>query len=323
MRAAKLSSVLILVAGTGMGSALGVAGCGSVPQQAEVGSPAATALRSQRRLAYKISGPVVIAQAPGAGVVPALDRSLRAEVRRDMRQLGLEVDGDPALGQDLVVHLSASVQPVGRLARARAALWVMADGRLLQQIDSVEVIEAPERIAGVLSRDLVERLARSPLPGAYADSLYGRRLRPLRDTVGGHAAGRDDNGGIPPIEALALADGRRGYQRTLRGRAELAPPAAAPDSVRAAASAELQKAQGLLAAGQAREAYAAFEQAYLLDGEAQPLFGMAESLLRAGAKQQAAIFYRAYLRRAQPGSPDAARANAQVSAAESSPETAR
>ena len=71
--------------------------------------------------------------------------------------------------------------------------------------------------------------------------------------------------------------------------------------------------------GRPRDAYAAFEQAYLQDDEAEALFGLAESLLRAGARQDALIFYRAYLHKAEPGSPLAARAVAQVSAIESAP----
>jgi tetratricopeptide (TPR) repeat protein len=240
-----------------------------------------------------------------------------------MRELGLEVDGDPALGHDLTVYLSAGVQTVSRLARGRASLWVIADGQLLEQIESAEVIEAPDRLADALSRDLVERLARSPRPAQYADALYGRRLRPLRDSVGRHAAGRgDETAGVPPLEMLNYSTTARFRPgTTASARAALPPPPAAGEPARAAAQAAMQTGQALLAAGQAREAYAAFEQAYLLDGSAEPLFGMAESLLHAGAKQQALIFYRAYLRRAPPNSPEAAKATAEISALEPAPRT--
>jgi predicted Zn-dependent protease len=89
--------------------------------------------------------------------------------------------------------------------------------------------------------------------------------------------------------------------------------------VRAAAREDLLRGHALLDQGQPRDAYAAFEQAYLQDDDAEPLFGMAESLLRAGAKQDALIFYRAYLRQAEPGSPTVARAVAQMSAIEGAP----
>jgi len=313
MHVARLSVVSVLLAGLGLGQA----GCSTTADATAGGASAPTALRSQRRLVYRLVGPVAIAETPGSRPAPNLDRELRHDVRRDMRQLGLEVDGDPALGSDLTMHLSASVQSVARLARGRAWMWVMADGQLLEQIASAEVIEAPDRLADALSRDLVERLARSPRTAQYADLLYGRRLRPLRDSVGRHSAGRgDEMAGVPPLEMLNYGTMSRLRQPAKGGRTELAEPPAAPEPARAAAQAAMQKAQGLLAAGQPREAYVAYEQAYLLDGSAEPLFGMAESLLHAGAKQQATIFYRAYLRRAPPGSPDAARANAQVSALE-------
>lgn len=320
MHLAKLSVVSGLVAGL----LLADAGCGTTtPGSATGRATATTGLRSQRRLAYRLSGPVSVAESPGTTLTVDLDRALRKDVRRDMRELGLEVDGDPALDHDLTVFLSASVQSVSRLARGRASLWVVADGQLLEQIESAEVIEAPDRLAAALSRDLVERLARSPRPAEYADALYGRRLRPLRDSVGRHAAGRgDETAGMPPLEMLNYSSATRLRQRsTTYGRAELAPPPAAPEPARAAAQAAMQNGQALLAAGQAREAYGAFEQAYLADGSAEPLFGMAESLLRAGGKQQALIFYRAYLRRAPPNSPEAAKANAQLSALEPAPRT--
>jgi len=195
-------------------------------------------------------------------------------------------------------------------------MWIMADGQLVDQIASAEVIEAPDRLAAALSRDLVERLAASSRAAKYADALFGRRLRPLRDTVGRHAAGRgDEMAGVPPLEMLNYGTVTRSYPPPTAWTT-LPPPAAAPEGARLAMQAAMQKGQALLAAGQPRESYAAYEEAYLQDGSAEPLFGMAESLLRAGAKQQAAIFYRAYLRRAPPGSPDAAKANARVSALE-------
>lgn len=320
MHLTKLSVVSVLLAG----SLLAEAGCATTTSGSTTGSPAATTgLRSQRRLAYHLAGPVRVAETPGTALAVDLDRALRKDVRRDMRELGLEVDGDPALGHDLTVYLSASVQNVARLARGRASLWVVADGQLLEQIESAELIEAPDRLADALSRDLVERLARSPRPAQYADALFGRRLRPLRDSVGRHAAGRgDEMAGVPPLEMLNYTSSTRFRQRsTAGGRAELAPPPAVPEPARAAAQAEMQRGQTLLEAGQAREAYGAYEQAYLVDGSAEPLFGMAESLLRAGGKQQALLFYRAYLRRAPPNSPEAAKANAQLSALEPAPPT--
>jgi hypothetical protein len=318
MNAAKLSISPVLASGLVIAVAMTSVDCASVSPPGEVGTSPASGLRSQRRLTYRLAGPVVVAGLGAGGTVPGIDKALRSDVRRDMRELGLEVDGDPALGNDLTVHLSASVQDLGRLVRARASLWLMTDGQLLEQIRSDEVIESPDRLSDALARNLVERLAQSPRTAEYANALYGRRLRPLRDTVGRHSLGRgDEMAGMPPIEMLNFgSETRRPYQRTREGRTELAPPATPPEAARASAQAEMQKGHALLAAGQARDAYAAFEGAYLQNGSAEPLFGMAESLLAAGAKQQAVIFYRAYLRRAEPNSPEAAKANAQVSALE-------
>ncbi len=317
MNTAKWSLVSVLVSGLALACAGAACSTAAEPTAEAGGAP--VGLRSQRRLTYRLAGQVAIVETPQAGIAVGLDRALRNDVRKDMREVGLEVDGDPAVSHDLTVHLSASVQGVGRLLRARASMWLMNDAQLFEQISSAEVIEAPDRLADALARDLVDRLARSPRTAEYADAIYGRRLRPLRSSVGHHAAGRgDEMAGVPPLEALNYADSRRVYGRTMQGRTEVMPPAPAPDAARAAARTELQKGQGLLTAGQPREAYFAFEQAYLMSGDADPLFGMAESLLKAGAKQQAVIFYRAYLRRAQPNSPEAARANAQVSALEPS-----
>src|SRR4051794_26540820 len=157
MHAARLWLVPVLM----VGLAFAGTGCETTGAQQSGGASAPSALRSQRRLVYLLGGQVAIAQTPGSKLAPDLGHQLRQGVRRDMRQLGLEVDGDPALGHDLTADLSASVQNVGRLARGRAWMWIMADGQLVDQIASAEVIEAPDRLAAALSRDLVERLAAS------------------------------------------------------------------------------------------------------------------------------------------------------------------
>jgi tetratricopeptide (TPR) repeat protein len=316
MRLSIVASLPLLVAPAGIVAG----GCGHT-EQGTVGQQVPTALRSQRRLAYKLATPVAMTAQPDRSFAPGLPHELRKHVTQDMRELGLDVDRDAAISHDLAVHLSVSVQAVGRLSRARAAMYVIAsDGQMLEQIDSEEIIESPDRIGAALARDLVARLAHSPRPAEYADAIYGHRLRPLRDTVGRHAAGRMSYGdGLPPQEALNLANKYGVYDTTLRGRTELAPPVEAPEPMRAAARGDLQRGQALLAEGRPRDAYAAFEQAYLQDDESEALFGLAESLLRAGAKQDALIFYRAYLHKAEPGSPQAARAVAQVSAIAGTP----
>ena len=162
---------------------LGISGaCGApLADKGATRPPVATELRSQRRLVYMLAQPVAITAQPSHSVAVGLPHELRTDVARDMRELGLEVDRNPSFGHDLTVHLSASVQAVGQLARARAAMYVTVEGQLLEQIDSAEIIEAPARLGSALARDLVERLARSPRASEYADTLYGRRLRPLRD----------------------------------------------------------------------------------------------------------------------------------------------
>jgi tetratricopeptide (TPR) repeat protein len=316
MRLSIVASLPLLIAPL----AIFAAGCGH-SEQGTVGQPVPTALRSQRRLAYKLATPVAITAQPDRSFAVGLPHELRKHVTHDMRELGLDVDRDETAGHDLSVHLSVSVQAVGRLSRARAAMYVISsDGQMLEQIDSDEIVEAPDRIGAALARDLVARLARSPRPAEYADAIYGHRLRPLRDTVGRHATGRTSYGdGMPPQEALNLANKYGVYDTTLRGRTELSPPVEAPAPARAAARDDIQRGQALLADGRPRDAYAAFEQAFLQDDEAEPLFGLAESLLRAGARQDALIFYRAYLRQAEPGSALAARAVAQMGAIEKAP----
>jgi len=316
MRLSIVASLPLLIAPL----AIGAAGCGYT-EQGTVGQPVPTALRSQRRLAYMLATAVAITAQPDRSYAVGLPHELRKHVTQDMRELGLDVDRHEAASHDLSVHLSVSVQAVGRLSRARAAMYVISsDGQMLEQIDSDEIVEAPDRIGAALARDLVAKLARSPRPAEYADAIYGHRLRPLRDTVGRHAAGRSNYGdGMPPQEALNLANKYGVYDTTLRGRTELSPPVEAPAPARAAARDDIQRGQALLADGRPRDAYAAFEQAFLQDDEAEPLFGLAESLLRAGARQDALIFYRAYLRQAEPGSALAARAVAQMGAIEKAP----
>ena len=306
---------------SGLLGLLGLVGLSAPPGCGHTTEPDAAAplgLRSQRRLIYVIARPVPVATTPAAaGVAAALDPELRAAVRRDMTELGLEVERDPKNGYDLMVSLSASVQPVGRLTRAKAVLGIMADGRMLESINSAEIIQPPgERLAGALARDLVENLARSARAAEYANSLYGQRLRPLRDTVGSHAYGRSDPGaGLPPVEMLMIGQRRRDSDRTRIGRPELQPPASAP-AAQAAAQVELAKGQSLLTAGRYKDAYSAFEQGYIIDRDVEPLFGMAEALMASGDRHDALIFYRVYLQTAPPNTPSTTKAQARLSTLE-------
>ena len=164
-----VASLPLLIAPAGIVAA----GCGHT-EQGTVGQQVPTALRSQRRLAYKLATPVAITAQPDRSFAVGLPHELRKHVTQDMRELGLDVDRHEAVSHDLAVHLSVSVQAVGRLSRARAAMYVIAsDGQMLEQIDSDEIIESPDRIGAALARDLVARLARSPRPAEYADAIYG------------------------------------------------------------------------------------------------------------------------------------------------------
>ncbi len=264
-------------------------------------------------------------RAAGSAASPSACRTSCAQhVAHDMRELGLEVDRDPSYGHDLTVHLSVSVQAVGQLSRARAAMYVIAR-RAAAGADRFRRDHrgagSPGERAGARSGRAAGAIRRAP--AEYADSLYGRRLRPLRDTVGRHAFGRGARRRHasatrrwtwPQVRRLR-PDAARACRAGAAGRgadAECASPRATTSCT----------ARRCWTQGRPREAYLAFEQAYLLDDNAESLFGLAESLLRAGARQDALIFYRAYLQQAEPGSPLAARAVAQVSAIEAAPQPA-
>jgi len=156
-----------------------VAGCASS------GAPAASdpgrALRSERRLRFLLVAPA-----------PPGTEALRDAVADEMRGLGLPVTDDAHDGYDVEVRVAP--------APAAAEMRILADGRVLDRLTAA----APE--PRVLAHTLVLELARSQPVSGYADSLYGRRLRPLRETLGRRARVPGDHGGTPPLESLGPSD---------------------------------------------------------------------------------------------------------------------
>jgi hypothetical protein len=135
-------------------------------------------LRSERRLQFLLATP-----APS----PA---DLGAAVADEMAGLGLPIVRHADQRFDVEVCV-ASTPPGG------ATMWVLlADGSVLDQWSA-----EPGAARGP-AHDLVAKLARSEQVSGYADSLYGRRLRPLRETVGRRSYIAGDHGGTPPLESL-------------------------------------------------------------------------------------------------------------------------
>jgi hypothetical protein len=146
-------------------------------------------LRSERRLQFLV--------AEGATAA-----DLRAAVAEEMTARGLPVADDERQAYDVEVRI-ALVPP------GHATMWALLEGRVLDQWSVDPGAAAPADAAAAtraLARDLVERLARSERVSGYADRLYGRRLRPLRETVGRRAFVPGDHGGTPPLESLGRAE---------------------------------------------------------------------------------------------------------------------
>ena len=146
-------------------------------------------LRSERRLQF-----LVAAAAPTTSQPEGAAGDLRAAVADEMAGLGLPVVRDAHQAYDVEVRVAAA-SPGGAMM-----MWALRDdGRVLDQWSA-----APGAPRGP-AHDLVEKLAGSERVSGYADSLYGRRLRPLRDTIGRHAYVPGDRGGTPPLESMGRA----------------------------------------------------------------------------------------------------------------------
>jgi hypothetical protein len=149
---------------------------------------ASRTLRSERRLQFLLAGP-----APTPSVVAGPPAELGTTVADEMAGLGLPVVHDARQAFDVEVRVAPT--PPGS-----ATMWVLlGDGRVLDQWSADP--GAPRGPA----HDLVEKLTRSERVCGYADSLYGRRLRPLRETIGRRSYVPGDHGGNPPFESLQRA----------------------------------------------------------------------------------------------------------------------
>jgi len=260
-------------------------------------------LVSERRLQYLVASPAVVIAQPGADPAAgtsAPDERLQKWVRKYMTGLGFTVVDDPGGAFDVEVRLAEQARDMGRLVRERAAIQLVAGGRVLAQWETDEHIEPPRRLAPTLARELIEKVINSPRVAEYADALYGRRTRPLRETVGRRSYVFDE-GGAPPLEAQIDETRAIPYERSAMGIAILSPTPAPSADALAAASLHAERGTALRERGQLRDAYAEFEEAFVLHDDPAYIYELGDAAQKLGDRDDALGFYRDYLRRAPQG----------------------
>ena len=186
-----------------LGVVVSLAGaCASTGAEAGSGSTASHTLRSSRRLHFLVA-------APREPVRPGSADELGEAVTEEMTGLGFSVADDPHQPFDVEVRLALAPPGEPPPARGHAQMQALAAGVVLDEwsVDTGSPGAAATTASSVkgAARDLVADLARSERVSAYADRLYGRRLRPLRETVGRRSHVFGDQGGTPPLESLGRA----------------------------------------------------------------------------------------------------------------------
>ncbi|HEY3593498.1 MAG TPA: hypothetical protein VGL13_06480 [Polyangiaceae bacterium] len=270
-------------------------------EPAGVGANSPRELQSERRLQYLVATPAAVmpdlSKATTTEVEPVgADERLEHWVKKNMRGYGFSVVGDTSEPHDVELRLAVESRGVGRLMRGRAAMQMIAGGRVLGQWDTDEHVESTHGFDPALAHDLVAKLASSPGVVSYADSIYGQRIRPLKETVGRRAY-IPEYGGTPPLE---MTDDVTPPRSEVASEEATAPPPPTPGNV-AAARPIADKGNSLYADGHFAEAYSQFEDAFLLSQDPLYMFEMGECQRGLGNAGDAASFYRDYQRRAPDG----------------------
>jgi hypothetical protein len=165
-------------------------------------------LRSSRRLRFVLLRPVAVTAAREAAWAADLGDELPAAVLRRLREAGFSVEQTPRYPHDAELALAVAVDGAGAVPRARAVMRASAGARRLDELAAAERAAPPAELADALARELVLGLARSAGVSAFADETYGARLRPLADTVGRHATGREPETAPPSDTGPNDAPGR-------------------------------------------------------------------------------------------------------------------
>lgn len=283
---------------TALGVSLGAGACAREPNVG--GATPSHELQSERRLQYLVATPAAVmpdlAGATKGNAEPVgADARLEHWVKRHMRGAGLTVVTDASEAHDVELRLAVESREMGKLTRGRAAMQVIAGDRVLSQWKTDEHVESTRGFDPALARDLVAKLEHSPGLASYADSLYGRRMRTLTETVGRRSIVNEQDS-PPPLEQIEAAGGTSGAP----GGEPLLPPPPSAENLEAAGS-HGQKGDALFQAGQFREAYEQFEEAFLLSQDPQYVYDMGECRRGLGNSGDAVAFYRDYLRRAPDG----------------------
>jgi hypothetical protein len=289
-------------------SALGGA-CANFPERIRGGDggsapqPAPATLVAERRLRYAVPGPVVVTAAPGVTVPRAHEIELWQSVRSYMAQVGLEVVADPAQPHDVDVGLAMNILGVSLLMRGSGSLQVSSAGRIIDRVSTPEEIEPAAGFGKSMARELVEALVHSSALAAFADARTGSSPPPPVPAAPGTAP--------PPVVGVGAPDSTPAAATAAPAGATLLAtptglPPTGPDRV-AAAKAHARQASAYYDVGRYADAFAEFEQAYLIEQDPALLYNMGQCQRKLGNVEAATQFYRTYLRRAPrgPSAPDA------------------
>jgi Tetratricopeptide repeat len=286
--------------------------CANFPQRISGGGGAApqqipATLIAERRLRYAVPCPVAVTAAPEITVPQVHEIELWQSVRSYMAQVGLEVVADPAQPHDVDVALAMNILGVSLLMRGSASLQVTSAGQVIDRVSTPLEIEPAVGFGKSMARELVEALVHSSALAAFADARTGSSPAATAAVPMPGAAGA----GAPLVTSVVATDGTPAAATAAPPGATLlttpaGPPASGPDRV-ATAKAHARQASAYYDVGRYADAFAEFEQAYLIEQDPALLYNMGQCQRKLGNVAEATQFYRTYLRRAPhgPSAPDA------------------
>ncbi len=233
---------------------------------------------------------------------PGTPDLLRQWVAQYMTQVGLAVVAGPPSADVVELRLSLSARGGSVLLYGTAGMALLASGRTLDQLTTSEHVEPAGGFARALARDLVEALVHSQPLAAHVDGTTDRAPPPPRNGTVIPAVALSGPPPPPPSNGFLAPEGPGSGPGPGSPNPALPPPAPGPGADNTAA-AKAHARQGLAHydLGHLQQAYAEFEQAYLLEQDPALLYNMGQCQRKLGNNDEALHFYRTYLRRVPKG----------------------
>ena len=283
----RVSLVLALAAGV-------ATGCARTNNNTPRAPSTPSTLEAARRVHYLVAASVT--GDPTSLGPPGTTDQLRQWLGQYLAQVGLPPAGSSPGPGDVELRLSLSVHGGSLLLYGTAVMVAIANGQVIDQWSTSEHVEPATSFGRTMARELVEAMVHSTRLATYADAASGGHPAPGAPSAGFTMAAVALSPGPPPAREGSVTP------PPVTPYASGAPSPADPaGSSTAAARAHARQGLALYDVKHFQEAFAEFEQAYLLEQDPALLYDMAQCQRKLGNNEEALHFYKTYLRRVPKG----------------------